>query len=151
DESAGIEAYLNTYITYNAAWLDSAWGTSARADGHYDTAIVTDAKGTILFGESVRGPLTGSIGNHYRGATAILGYLDAAAMEFGDSARIAHLAEGGGRDAISAVAAAVIHGATSQFAVPADQRRILWLAKQMDDTMLGEIARLFQVPVPRLA
>jgi diguanylate cyclase (GGDEF)-like protein len=150
DESAWTEAYLNTYIVHNAAWLDSTWGASARAGGHYDAAIVTNADGTILFGESVRGPLSGNIADHFGGADAILTGLDAAITEVGDNASVAHLAQGGGHDAVSAIAAAVIRGATGRLAIPADNRRVLWLARQVDDQMLGKIARLFQVPVPRL-
>lgn len=150
DEATWTEAYINTYVTYNAAWIDGTWGATARADGHYDTAIITDAKGKILFGESVRGPMAGRIGDHYRSGDAVVAGLDAAIAENGDQAVVASLAVGN-RSTISALAVAVIHGSTSQLTIPAEQRHILWLGKEIDDAMLSDIAHRFQVPVPRLA
>jgi diguanylate cyclase (GGDEF)-like protein len=149
DEATWTEAYINTYVEFNPAWLDGTWGTTARADSHYDTAIITDTKGTILFGESIRGPLQGRIADHYSGSAALIAALDTAIAERGDDAMVANLAQNG--DAVSAIATAVIHGATGQVTVPPAERRILWLAKQVDDDMLHEIAQLFQVPVPHLA
>ena len=69
DEASWTEAYINTYIEFNAAWLDGTWGSTARNDGNYDTALVTDVDGNIVFGESGSGPITGNIADHF-GATA---------------------------------------------------------------------------------
>jgi diguanylate cyclase (GGDEF)-like protein len=149
DEATWNEAYLNTYVDYNPAWLDSTWATTARADGHYDTVIVTDARGSIIFGESTRGPLTGQIAAQYSATAEAIAALDLAIAERGDDSSVSHLAKGGG--GVSALAAAVIHGATGQMVVPAADRRILWLGKLIDEEMLDDIAHRFHVPVPRLA
>lgn len=149
DEATWTEAYLNTYVEFNPAWLDSTWGATARNDGHYDTAVVTDPKGRILFGESTRGPLNGEVGVFYSATPELYAALDKAIAEFGDDsvvARFTRSSEGG----ISAIAAAVIHGATGQMSVPAENRRVLWLASSIDDDMLSDIAHRFQIPLPRL-
>ena len=48
DEATWTEAYINTYVSFNPAWLDGTWGSTARTSDNYDTAIVTDAKKTGL-------------------------------------------------------------------------------------------------------
>jgi diguanylate cyclase (GGDEF)-like protein len=149
DEAVWTEAFLNTYGRLNPAWLDSTWGATARADGHYDAVAVTDADGRILFGESVRGPLRGELGDHYGAVPQMLAALAGAVADEGDDAVIGRYARREGSPA--AIAAAVIHGQSSQLAIPPADRRILWLAKRIDDTMLNDIAQRFHVPVPRLA
>jgi diguanylate cyclase (GGDEF)-like protein len=148
DEATWNEAYLNTYVAFNPAWLDGTWGDTARADGHYDTAIVTDAKGNILFGETMRGPVTGAISARYSGTAEVAKALDLAIADRGDDASISTLARS--TDGVSALGAAVIHGATGQMVVPAADRRILWLGKRIDEEELDDIARRFRVPVPRI-
>ena len=150
DEATWTEAYLNTYIQFNPAWLDGTWGTTARANGHYDTAMISDAKGTILFGETVHGPVTGMVADHLGASEKLLPKLGAAIAQAGDDGVVAELARAG-ESAISVVAAAVVHGVGGQVAIPAEDRRILWLAKRIEDPLLSEMAHLFQVPVPRLA
>lgn len=150
DEATWTEAYLNTYIRFNPAWLEGTWGTTARTDGHYDTAIISDAKGNILFGESVRGQLTGSVAEHFSATAAVMAKLEEAISRAGDAGMIAELARTG-ETGIAAVAASVIHGMGGQLTVPEADRRILWLAKEIDDPLLSEMAHRFQVPVPRLA
>jgi len=149
DEATWNDAYLNTYVAFSPAWLDGTWGAAARADGPYDTAIVTDAAGRIVFGESARGPLTGDVASLFSGVAATAQALDGAIAQIGDDASVARLARS--QDgAVVALAAAVIHGATGQVVVPAADRRILWVAKTIDEEKLDDIARRFHVPVPRL-
>lgn len=148
DQATWTEAYLNTYISHNPAWLDSAWGSTARADGHYDAAILTDSSGTILFGESAFGPLTGSILDHFSGADSVLRALNASVAEGGTNTRIARFAKTG--HGIAAVAAGIIQGSARQVAVAPERRRILWFSKHIDGDMLAAIGTRFQVPVPRL-
>jgi len=148
DEAVWTQAYLNTYGTLDLAWLDSTWGETARAAGHYDTAIVTDAQGEILFGESKGGALTGALGDHYSAAPEMLAALDLSIIEEGDGAVIGHYARNGSGPV--ALAATVIRGQASQVAIPPAERRILWLTRRIDDPMLRRIALQFRVPVPRL-
>ncbi|MEI2612904.1 MAG: bifunctional diguanylate cyclase/phosphodiesterase [Candidatus Promineifilaceae bacterium] len=149
DEATWTEAYLNTYSNLNPAWLDSTWGETARNDGHYDAVVITDAAGSILFGESSRGPLTGKISDHYSGAAEIARMLADSISQYGDDSTAANIART--PVGVTAVAAAVIHGAAGQVSVAAGDRRLLWLAKGIDGDLLGSLARRFEVPTPRLA
>jgi diguanylate cyclase (GGDEF)-like protein len=149
DEATWTEAYLNTYGNFNAAWLDNTWGATARNDGHYDTVLITDSAGGILFGESSRGELTGNIADYYSGTGQIAGTLAKSIAQFGDSSNAAHLSRA--PDGVAAVAASVIHGAVGQVSVPAKERRLLWLAKTIDSEMLDTLAHRFEIPRPRLA
>jgi EAL domain-containing protein (putative c-di-GMP-specific phosphodiesterase class I)/GGDEF domain-containing protein/sensor domain CHASE-containing protein len=148
DEATWTEAYLNTYVVDNLAWLDGTWGNSARSGDNFDTAIVTDVEGTILFGESRRGPLSGNISSHFSAPKELLTALDTAtAPDQGTSiARFSKTVQG-----VSALAAAVIRTSNGQSSVPHAERRILWLARQLDPAVLKEIGTRFQIPVPRLA
>ncbi|HEY9009556.1 MAG TPA: EAL domain-containing protein [Devosia sp.] len=148
DEAAWTEAYLNTYVSFNPAWLDGTWGNTARTSDSYDTAIVTDVKGTILFGESRGGPLSGKIADHFSGTTALLETLHRTVEQSGADAKAAAYS----RNAAGAVglAAAVIHATTGRVTIPGENRRILWFARQIDRGMLQQIAYRFQLPVPRI-
>lgn len=148
DEATWTEAYLNTYVDFNPAWLDGSWGTTARQGQSFDTAIVTDARGEILFGESNHGPLSGNISDHFGAPSAIFTALGKAIETMGDDAQVAGLSTG--RAGIAALAAAVIHGNAGQVPVPSAQRRVLWMAKHMDEEMLREFSQRFQIPRPRL-
>lgn len=148
NEATWTEAYLNTYVEFSAAWLDSTWGQTARTGFPYDAAIVTDARGGILFGESIGGPLAGAVGDHYSGTGRMLGALGDAVMRQGDEATVAHFARTG--DGVAAIAAAVVHGTSGRVSVPAAERRVLWLAKRIDERMLSDLAHRFDVPLPRL-
>lgn len=148
NEASWTEAYLNTYVDFSAAWLDGTWGKTARTGFPYDTAIVTDAGGGILFGETIGGPIAGAVKDHYSGTGRMLGALGDAIMRRGDEATVAHFART--RHGVAAIAAAVVHGTSRQVSVPAAERRILWLAKQIDERMLSDLARRFDVPLPRL-
>jgi diguanylate cyclase (GGDEF)-like protein len=145
DEATWTEAYINTYIEFNPAWLDATWGTTARDDGHYDTAVISDARGNILFGESSRGPIAGAIGSVYFSADAMIEALGETIAEAGDDSIVAGLTQS--PSGVAAVAAAVVHGASGQMIVPADERRILWLGKSIDAALLNELSHRFQIPV----
>ena len=148
DEATWTEAYINTYIEPNPAWLDSAWGATARISDTYDTAILTDVAGNIIFGETSRGPVKGKLGDLFSGAPQLLERLEAGIAKAGDDATVAHLSRNE-RGAV-ALAGAVVHGNSGQASVPRDRRRVLWLARQLDDIMLRDVAARFQLPLPRL-
>ncbi len=148
DEATWTEAYINTYVEPNPAWFDSTWGTTARVSHNYDTAMVTDPEGNIIFGESSRGSVSGTLSDHVSGSAALLARLDETVAQSGDDTPVfSPVARDGG---IAALAGAVIHGNTGQASVPRDQRRILWLVRQIDDQMLAETAELFRLPLMRL-
>ncbi len=148
DEATWTEAYLNTYVAFNPAWLDGSWGTTARQGSGYDTAIVTNAEGGIIFGESNRGRLTGNIADHFGAARAIYASLNKNIEAAGDDTHAAGLTDG--RSGIAALAAAVVHGNPGQVPVAATERRVLWMAKHIDDALLQELSGRFQIPLPRL-
>src|SRR5690606_2661640 len=148
DEATWTQAYLNTYVLYGLAWLDGTWGNGARRGDNFDTAIVTDIHGDILFGESRRGPLAGNIANHFSGPMELLAALDSAATPEG-GANISRFSKTGA--GTSALAAAVIRSSNGQSSVPHAERRILWLARQLDLEVLKQIGTRFQIPVPRPA
>ena len=148
DEATWTEAYINTYVQPNPAWLDSAWGATARISDSYDTAIVTDVDGNIVFGETSRGPIAGTLAEHFSGAPDMLAELDASIASLGDDATVEHLS----RNALGvvAIAGAVIHGNTGQASIPKAQRHILWLARQVDEKLLDATTDRFQLPTSRL-
>lgn len=148
DEATWTEAYINTYVTPNPAWQDATWGGTARLGGTYDTALITDAAGEIVFGESSRGPIDGKLGDVVSGSKELLEKLEEGRGELGDDASVASLASNG--DTVVAVAGMIIHGNTGQPSVPREDRRILWLARHVDDSMLNETAKRFLLPLPRL-
>lgn len=149
DEATWTEAYLNTYVGFNPAWLDGNWGTTARQGQGYDTAIVTDAQGEILFGESGSGPLTGNISDYFAAAEAMSTALGEAIEAAGDDTQVSGLSTAG--PGIAALAAAVIHGSAGQVPIAAGERRILWLARHIDEQMLQAFSQRFQTPPLRLA
>lgn len=148
DEATWTEAYINTYIEPNAAWLDATWGATARISDTYDTAILTDVNGTIVFGETSRGPVTGKLGELFSGIPELLSELEGGVSRLGDDATVAQLslAERGP----VALAGAVVHGSSGQASIPREQRRVLWLARRLDDIMLRDVAARFDLPLPRL-
>ena len=72
DEATWTEAYVNTYITPNPAWLDSVWGATARISESYDTVVLTDTEGAIVFGETSRGPIAGNLADYFSSAATML-------------------------------------------------------------------------------
>ncbi|WP_439600858.1 putative bifunctional diguanylate cyclase/phosphodiesterase [Devosia sp.] len=148
DEATWTEAYINTYVEPNPAWLDSAWGATARISDTYDTAILTDMNGNIVFGETSRGPVTGTLGDLFSGVPQLFERLESGIARVGDDATVSNLSRNA-RGA-AALAGAVVHGNTGQASIPREQRRVLWLARQLDDVMLRGVAARFQLPLPRL-
>ncbi|WP_291395955.1 EAL domain-containing protein [Devosia sp.] len=148
DEATWTEAYINTYVEPNPAWHDATWGSTARISDTYDTAILTDVDGKIVFGESARGPVSGSLADAFSGAAELLAELESEISHSGDGATVAHLSRNS-RGAV-ALAAAVVRGNSGQAGIPREHRRILWLAKQLDDEMLRGVAARFELPLPRL-
>src|SRR5690606_1077352 len=112
DEATWTEAYINTYIQPNAAWLDGTWGSTARISDTYDTALLTDRDGNIVFGESSRGAVTGTLADNFTGAGVLLHELDGSVARIGDDATVEHLVRTA--DGIVALAGAVVHGNTGQ-------------------------------------
>jgi diguanylate cyclase (GGDEF)-like protein len=148
NESSWTEAYLNAYVEFNPAWLDGTWGTTARTSDNYDTAIVSDADGNILFGEGRAGAIVGNVSDHFSGAAALLEQLSQGISDVGSEARAASYSSTS--RGVAGMAVAVIHSANGQMNVPSDERRILWFARQIDEPMLQQIAYRFQIPVPRI-
>src|SRR5262245_61713833 len=52
DEGTWDEAYLNVVVTPDPAWMDTTWGATARLGESYDTVLVTDQGGDVIFGEN---------------------------------------------------------------------------------------------------
>lgn len=148
DEATWTEAYVNTYVQPNPAWLDATWGATARISQTYDTAILTDVSGSLTFGESSTGPLTGTLNDHFSAVPELLAELDRAVSVTGDDATVAGLARND--RGVVLIAGAVVHGNTGQASIPRELRRILWLARQIDDSMLRDTALRFQLPLPRI-
>ena len=126
DEATWTEAYINTYVSFNPAWLDGTWGSTARTSDNYDTAIVTNAKGEILFGESRGGAKTGNIADHFSGTRALLDGLTRQIEKIGADAHISGYAKNS--RGVAGLAAAVIHSTTGRVTTPGEDRRILWFA-----------------------
>lgn len=148
DEATWTEAYINTYIEPNPAWLDSTWGATARISDTYDTAILTDVTGKIVFGETSRGPVKGALADLFSGVPQLLRELETGISSIGDDATVAHLSRN--ERGVAALAGAVVHGSSGQAGLPREQRRILWLARQLDDILLRDVAVRFDLPLPRL-
>jgi diguanylate cyclase (GGDEF)-like protein len=148
DEATWTEAYINTYVEPNPAWQDATWGSTARISDTYDTAILTDVEGNIVFGENNRGPITGRLADVFSGATELLAQFEAGIAHSGDDATVAHLSRN--ERGAAALAGAIVHGNAGQASIPREHRRILWLAKQLDDNMLRGVASRFELPMPHL-
>lgn len=148
DEATWTEAYINTYIEPNPAWHDSTWGSTARISDTYDTAILTDVDGKIVFGETSRGPVSGTLAELFTGVPELLAELETGVSRLGDDATVAHLSRT--ERGPVALAGAVVHGSSGQASIPREQRRVLWLARQLDDIMLRDVATRFDLPLPRL-
>lgn len=76
DEGTWDEAFLNVVVTPDPAWMDTTWGATARLGESYDTVLVTDQSGEIVFGENVAGPIKGNVTDRYPVARTLLANLD---------------------------------------------------------------------------
>jgi len=150
DEGTWDEAYLNVVVRPDPAWMDGTWGTTARLGQGYDTVLVTDQNGEILFGEDAVGTITGNVGQLFSTAHIMLNNLDLGIAATGDAKTVSEFATDGG--STLAVAAISIHQ-TSETGAPKvsrDARRILWLEKHVDSVVLDDIAARYQLPKAKI-
>lgn len=149
DEGTWNEAHLNVVIHPDPAWMDTTWGSTARLGTTYNDVIVTDQAGVVQFGEDNLGPIRGNITSRYPAAEGMLDELDQAIALSGDAAAVAHFASDG--QTTSGLAAISVHKSTpGEMAVPRQQRRILWIAKQIGPSTLQEIALRYQMPIAQM-
>ena len=149
DEGTWNEAHLNVVIEPDPAWMDSTWGSTARLGTTYDDVMVTDQTGKIIFGENNLGPIRGDIAARYPIAASMLKELDQAILSTGDAAVVAHFASD--TQLAAGLAAISVHKSTpGEMSVPRQQRRVLWIAKQISATTLQDIALRYQMPLPQM-
>jgi hypothetical protein len=118
-------------------------GQSARDGLNYDSVLITDQAGNILFGENAIGPTEGNIAVRFATAASMLFELDQAIMLQGDSAGISHFAAG--EAGTAGLAAVSVHrSGPSELTVPVEKRRILWLARHLAPAVLAGFAETFQ-------
>ena len=148
DEANWTEAYLNTYPRFDLAWLDDTWGTGARRDSLYDTVVVTDSQGDILFGEARSGRLEGRIQDVFSGAGVLQeGLIDPQKAALRGKTSTALALSG---NAVFVLAASIINGSSGQLTISAIDTRTLWFAKELDAELLTGLARQLQAPIPRV-
>jgi len=146
DEGTWDEAYLNTVVKPDPAWMDTTWGKTAQLGQSYDNVLITDQAGTILFGENASGPIKGSIMMRYPAARTMLHELDKGIQATGDATGVTRFAID--PDGTVGLAAISIHKADpGQLNVPREQRRILWIARHVTPGVLQSIAVRYQSPV----
>lgn len=146
DEGTWDEAYLNVVVKPNPAWMDTTWGQTARLGQSYDTVLITDQSGTVLFGEDGAGEIKGSISMRYPAAKTMLHDLDQGIQATGDATTITRFATD--PDGTVGLAAISIHKSDpGQLNVPREQRRILWIARHVTPGLLQDIAGRYQSPL----
>ncbi len=97
---------------------------------------------------SSRGAVSGNLADIVTGTPELLKELESGISFLGDDATVANLA--GSPQGPMAIAAAIVHGNSGQASIPREQRRILWLARKLDDNVLAAVASRFQLPKPEL-
>ena len=147
DESNWTEAYINTYVSLNRAWLDDTWGATARNGIYYDSVAVTDFEGNILFGESTEGPFDGNIAARIDGGEILLEQLSDMLSNSGDGIPVVGLTSA--NDGVAIAALAAINGSSGRLSIAAEDRRLLLLMRNIGDDELNQLARQLQVPLPR--
>ena len=149
DEGTWNEAYLNVVVNSDAAWMDGTWGATARLGQGYDNVLVTDALGTIIFGENAIGPISGNIETVIPAAKTMLRDLDRGIAATGDATTVSQFAAD--KTGALGLAAVSIHQSTStDLAVPRQSRRILWIARHIGPAVMQDIASRYQTPVATL-
>ena len=145
-EGTWTEAYLNTVLKSDPAWMDTTWGAAARRGLNYDAVLVTDQAGTIEFGENNLGAITGNIGIHFPAARTMLRDLDRGISATGDATVESRFAaDHGGTVGLAAIS---IHQSNSTgLSVPKQTRRILWIARHVTPSLLQDFAARFQTPL----
>jgi len=149
DEGTWNEAYLNVVINSDAAWMDGTWGATARLGDSYDTVLVTDSQGVIVFAENAAGPLTGNIAKIFPAAATMLHALDQGILSTGDATTVSRFAaDASGAAGLAAIS---IHQQTAtDLPVPQQTRRILWIARHVTPALLQDIAARYQTPMATL-
>lgn len=146
DEGTWNEAYLNTVVSPDPAWMDTTWGATARLGGSYDTVLVTDQDGMIQFGENNLGAIRGAIGNLFPAARTMLRDLEKGIAQTGDATATSEFAAD--KDGTAGLAAISIHQSTpGEMSVPRQSRRILWIAKHLTPATLRDFALRYQTPL----
>lgn len=147
DEGTWDEAFLNVVVTPDPAWMDTTWGATARLGESYDTVLVTDQSGEIVFGENVAGPIKGNVTDRYPVARTLLANLDKGIAATTDATTVTGFASDS--DGPVGLAAISIHRQTTtgEMAVPRQARRILWIARHVTPSLLQEFAVRFQTPL----
>jgi EAL domain-containing protein (putative c-di-GMP-specific phosphodiesterase class I) len=147
DEGTWDEAYLNVVVTPDPAWMDTTWGATARLGESYDTVLVTDQSGDIVFGENAVGPVKGNITDRYAVTRTLLSNLDKGIAATSDATTVTGFAAD--TDGPVGLAAISIHRQTAvgEMVVPRQARRILWIARHVTPSLLQEFAVRFQTPL----
>jgi EAL domain-containing protein (putative c-di-GMP-specific phosphodiesterase class I)/sensor domain CHASE-containing protein len=147
DEGTWDEAFLNVVVTADPAWMDTTWGATARLGESYDTVLVTDQGGEIIFGETATGPVKGNIVDRYAVSRTLLASLDKGIAATTDATTVTGFATDA--DGPVGLAAISIHRQTTSgdMAVPREARRILWIARHVTPSLLQEFAVRFQTPL----
>jgi EAL domain-containing protein (putative c-di-GMP-specific phosphodiesterase class I) len=146
DEGTWDEAFLNVVVNSDPAWMDTTWGATVRLGGSYDSVMVTDQSGAIIFGENNVGPIKGSIITHYPTTRTMLRDLDKGIGATTDATTVRGFATD--PDGALGLAAISIHRTTSgQMAVSSRDRRILWIARHITPSVLQDIAVHYQTPI----
>lgn len=146
DEGTWNEAYLNVVVTVDPAWMDSTWGATARLGDSYDSVIVTDAAGTIQFGEDNMGPITGHIADRFPSARTMLRDLETGIAATGDATTVANFADSDSGP-LGLAAISIHRSALSEVDVPRQLRRVLWLGKHLTAGEFQEFTVRYQTPL----
>jgi EAL domain-containing protein (putative c-di-GMP-specific phosphodiesterase class I) len=149
DEGTWNEAYLNVVINSDAAWMDGTWGATARLGQSYDTVLVTDSQGAIVFAENAAGPLTGNIEKIFPAAATMLHTLDQGILATGDATTVSRFAaDSSGAAGLAAIS---IHQQTAtDLPVSQQTRRILWIARHVTPALMQDISARYQTPMAAL-
>jgi EAL domain-containing protein (putative c-di-GMP-specific phosphodiesterase class I)/sensor domain CHASE-containing protein len=149
DEGAWNDAYLNVVAGSNPAWMDNAWGATARLGTSYNDVLVTNDEGRIIFGENAEGSIRGEVGDLFAGAATMLANLNDTISASGDAAVVSSFVRG--ETGTVALAAVSIHKTTpGEMTVPRHLRRILWIARDLTPRMLTDLSIRYYTPTVHL-
>ncbi len=146
DEGTWDEAYLNVVVHPDPAWMDTTWGATARLGKSYDTVVVTDQVGSIVFGENNAGALKGDIGTYFPASHTMLAALDKGISQTGDATTVVNFA-GDSAGALGLTAISIHKSEPGQMNVPRETRRVLWIARHLTPGILQDIASRYQTPL----
>jgi EAL domain-containing protein (putative c-di-GMP-specific phosphodiesterase class I) len=146
DQGTWDEAYLNVVVKPDPGWMDTAWGAAARLGQSYDTVLVTDQAGAILFGEDAAGTIKGNIVQRYPAAHTMLADLDKGIGSTTDATTISRFAADT-RGTVGLAAISIHRAAPGQLSVPRLSRRILWIGRHLTPGLLQDIAVRYQTPL----